>query len=65
MDAIVCGHTHLTYNCPFPVTGWSSQPIKDRPVVSAGQYGMQLDQLVFSFDTAGNPVAVVQQTPST
>ena len=23
VDAIVSGHTHLAYNCSFPVPGWS------------------------------------------
>ena len=50
VDAIISGHTHLAYNCSFPVAGWSGRPVTDRPVVSAGQYGMALNQLIFSVD---------------
>jgi predicted extracellular nuclease len=50
VDAIVSGHTHLAYNCSFPVAGWAGRPVTDRPVVSAGQYGMALNQLVFTVD---------------
>ena len=40
VDAIVSGHTHLAYNCSFPVAGWARvAPVTERPVVSAGQYG--------------------------
>ncbi|WP_345464141.1 ExeM/NucH family extracellular endonuclease [Nocardioides marinquilinus] len=47
VDAIVSGHTHLAYNCSFPVTGKTVE----RPVVSAGQYGTNLNQLKFVVDT--------------
>lgn len=50
VDAIVSGHTHLAYNCAFPVAGWSGRAVTERPVVSAGQYGYNLNQLVFSVD---------------
>ncbi len=50
IDAIVSGHTHLTYNCSFPVDGWADRPVTERPVVSAGQYGYNLNQLVFTVD---------------
>src|SRR5262245_10572578 len=39
VDAIVSGHTHLAYDCSFPVTAWAGRPVTARPVVSAGQYG--------------------------
>ncbi len=50
VDAIVSGHTHLEYNCSFPVAGWADRPVTERPVVSAGQYGTNLNQLVFEVD---------------
>jgi 5'-nucleotidase len=62
VDAIISGHTHLSYNCHFPVPGWSGRPVTDRPVVSAGQYGMQLDKLIFTVDTASNTVTDVDQS---
>ena len=52
VDAIVSGHTHLEYNCSFPVAGWADRDVKERPVVSAGQYGAALNQLVFTVDPA-------------
>ena len=62
VDAIVSGHTHLEYSCSFPVAAWADRPVKERPVVSAGQYGMNLNQLVFSVDTAtGDVVAKTQE----
>lgn len=46
VNAIVSGHTHLAYN----------HVINDRPVVSAGQYGANLNQLVFTVtDPDDNP----------
>ena len=52
VDAIVSGHTHLAYNCSFPVAGLGpGAPVTERPVVSAGQYGTALNQLVFTVDT--------------
>ena len=63
VDAIVSGHTHLAYNCSFPVAAWQSQgrAVTDRPVVSAGQYGTNLNQLIFSVDDAGTVTAKSQQ----
>ena len=61
VDAIVSGHTHLLYNCSFPVAGWSGRPVTDRPVVSAGQYGMALNQLVYTVDTASGDVLAKSQ----
>ena len=43
IDAIVSGHTHLEYNCSFPVAGWAGRDVTERPVVSAGQYGTALE----------------------
>lgn len=62
VDAIVSGHTHLAYNCKYPVKAWSDagRAVTQRPVVSAGQYGTNLNQLVFSVDGDGN-VANVNQ----
>lgn len=46
VNAIVSGHTHLAYN----------HLIGNRPVVSAGQYGANLNQLVFTVtDPDDNP----------
>ncbi|MCR1783177.1 5'-nucleotidase C-terminal domain-containing protein [Nocardioides carbamazepini] len=53
VDAIISGHTHLAYNCAFPVAAWADRPVKERPVVSAGQYAMNLNQLVFEVDDDG------------
>jgi 5'-nucleotidase len=52
VDAIVSGHTHLAYNCSFPVAQWATEgrTVTDRPVVSAGQYGTNLNQLVYTVD---------------
>ncbi|HSX66142.1 bifunctional UDP-sugar hydrolase/5'-nucleotidase [Nocardioides sp.] len=61
VDAIVSGHTHLAYNCSFPVAGWAGRPVTDRPVVSAGQYGMNLNKLVFSVDSATGEVQATTQ----
>ncbi len=51
VDAIISGHTHLAYN----------HTIGGRPVVSAGQYGVNLNQLVFTVDPVANTVAVKSQ----
>ena len=56
VDAIISGHTHLAYDCRFPVAAWAGRPVTERPVVSAGQYGYNLNQLTFSVDpTTGRP----------
>ncbi|HWJ11772.1 MAG TPA: ExeM/NucH family extracellular endonuclease [Nocardioides sp.] len=59
VDAIISGHTHLAYNCKYPVAGWSDRAVKQRPVVSAGQYGTNLNKLVFKFD--GDQLAAISQ----
>ena len=48
VNAIISGHTHLAYN----------HTINGRPVVSAGQYGTNLNQLVFTVDPATDAVTV-------
>lgn len=50
VDAIVSGHTHLNYSCSFPVAAWADRPVKERLVVSAGQYGNFLNKMSFSVD---------------
>ena len=53
VDAVISGHTHLAYNHLVPVPGWAGRAVTERPVVSAGQYGAILDQLVFTVNAAG------------
>jgi 5'-nucleotidase len=54
IDAIVSGHTHLAYNHSVPVPEWAAagRTVTSRPVVSAGQYGTNLNRLVFQVDNA-------------
>jgi 5'-nucleotidase len=63
VDAIVSGHTHLAYNCSFPVQAWidEGRTVTDRPVVSAGQYGTNLNQLVYTVDGATGVVSAKSQ----
>lgn len=56
VDAIVSGHTHLAYDCAFGVDEWAGEAVTERPVVSAGQYGYNLNQLVYSVDPASGEV---------
>jgi 5'-nucleotidase len=60
VDAIVSGHTHLAYDCAFPVAEWAGQAVTERPVVSAGQYGYNLNRLVYSVDAATGEVVGLQ-----
>ncbi|HJQ07360.1 MAG TPA: ExeM/NucH family extracellular endonuclease, partial [Nocardioides sp.] len=62
VDAIISGHTHLKYNCSYPVSAWSGRPVTDRPVVSAGQYGTFLDKLDFTVDPATGQVLAKTQS---
>ncbi len=62
VDAIVSGHTHLAYNCSFPVEGWAGRPVTERPVVSAGQYGVNLNKLVFTVDEVTGEVQAKNQS---
>ncbi|WP_206062809.1 ExeM/NucH family extracellular endonuclease [Nocardioides piscis] len=48
VDAIISGHTHLAYD----------HVVDGRPVVSAGQYGTNLNKLVFSVDPVTGAVAL-------
>jgi 5'-nucleotidase len=61
VDAIVSGHTHLAYDCSFPVAEWAGRPVTERPVVSAGQYGMNLNKLVYTVDGATGEVQAKTQ----
>ena len=49
VNAIISGHTHLAYN----------HLINGRPVVSAGQYGTNLNKLIFTVDTVTDAVTLV------
>ncbi len=61
VDAIVSGHTHLAYNFAVPVPAWANRVVKKRPVVSAGQYGTNLNQLGFTYDNARGRLVAVSQ----
>ncbi len=56
IDAVISGHTHQAYDHRVPVPEWAAEgrAVTERPVVSAGQYGMALNQLLFTFDADGN-----------
>ncbi|MBB2892988.1 bifunctional metallophosphatase/5'-nucleotidase [Flexivirga oryzae] len=62
VDAVISGHTHLTYNCMVDVPGWAGRAVTQRPVVSAGQYGYNLDQLNFSVSAAGDVTGIESNT---
>ena len=64
VDAIVSGHTHLAYNHSVPVQEWidENRDVTERPVVSAGQYGENLNNLVFTVDNATGEVQAKTQT---
>jgi 5'-nucleotidase len=63
VDAIVSGHTHLAYNHSVPVPAWVAEEraVTERPVVSAGQYGENLNKLVFTVDNATGDVQAKTQ----
>ncbi|MEJ7561280.1 MAG: 5'-nucleotidase C-terminal domain-containing protein, partial [Ilumatobacteraceae bacterium] len=63
IDAIVSGHTHLAYNHAIPVQQWidEGRPVTTRPVVSAGQYGTNLNQLLYDVDTTTGQLLGVEQ----
>lgn len=63
VDAIISGHTHLAYNHSVPVTAWQTEgrAVTERPVVSAGQYGENLNKLVFTVDNATGEVQAKTQ----
>lgn len=52
IDAVVSGHTHLAYDHRVPVAEWITEgrAVTERPVVSSGQYGMNVNRLVFEVD---------------
>ncbi|WP_161794219.1 5'-nucleotidase C-terminal domain-containing protein [Demequina sediminicola] len=60
IDAVISGHTHLEYDHRVPVDEWvqEGRAVMERPVVSSGQYGMNLNRLIFSFDAAGDVVGL-------
>ncbi|WP_104199231.1 choice-of-anchor I family protein [Cryobacterium sp. Y29] len=60
IDAILSGHTHATYNCSYPVDGWTEG--LERPVMQSGQYGMNLDRVNIVVDPVSK--AVVSLTSS-
>jgi 5'-nucleotidase len=64
IDAIVSGHTHLAYNHKVPVQEWidEGRPVTKRPVVSAGQYGANLNRLEFEFAPGTDDLVNVRQT---
>ena len=63
VDAIVSGHTHLAYNHAISVPQWVTEgrAVTTRPVVSAGQYGTNLNQLMFLVDAADGTVTGLTQ----
>ncbi|WP_159451450.1 ExeM/NucH family extracellular endonuclease [Demequina sp. NBRC 110054] len=62
IDAVISGHTHLAYSHMVPVQEWidEGRAVTERPVVSAGQYGMYLDQLIFTFDNEAGEIASIE-----
>ena len=56
VDAIVSGHTHLAYDCRIAP---ADAPTVLRPVVSAGQYGFNLNRLTFTVDADGGVPPVI------
>ncbi|WP_370288156.1 ExeM/NucH family extracellular endonuclease [Nocardioides sp.] len=63
VDAIISGHTHKAYNCAIPVKKWADdgRAVTTRPVVSAGQYGTNLNKLTFKVDVATGQVKAADQ----
>ncbi len=61
VDAIVSGHTHLAYNHSVEVPEWADEgrEVTTRPVVSAGQYGYNLNKIRFTYDTDAEAVSAV------
>ncbi|WP_106535346.1 5'-nucleotidase C-terminal domain-containing protein [Haloactinopolyspora alba] len=58
VDAIVSGHTHLAYDHEIAVPEWDDRDF-GRPVVSAGQYGYNLNKIRFSYDPAADEITGV------
>ena len=63
IDAIISGHTHLAYNHSIPVQAWidEGRDVTSRPVVSAGQYGYNLNQLLFQFEPGTDDLIGIEQ----
>uniref|UniRef100_UPI00286DA0E6 5'-nucleotidase C-terminal domain-containing protein n=1 Tax=Nocardioides sp. TaxID=35761 RepID=UPI00286DA0E6 len=63
VDAIISGHTHLSYNHKVEVPAWVSEgrAVTRRPVVSAGQYGSYLNQLEFEFAQGTDNLVNIRQ----
>jgi 5'-nucleotidase len=63
VDAIVSGHTHLSYNHKVEVPAWVAEgrAVTKRPVVSAGQYGYYLNQLEFEFEQGSDNLVNLRQ----
>ena len=63
VDAIVSGHTHLSYNHRIEVPAWVTEgrAVTRRPVVSAGQYGSYLNQLEFEFEQGTDNLVNIRQ----
>ncbi|WP_082227275.1 bifunctional metallophosphatase/5'-nucleotidase [Demequina rhizosphaerae] len=59
IDAVVSGHTHMAYDHDVPVAEWAGNAVTERPVVSAGQYGMYLNQLIFTVDDATGEIVSI------
>ena len=64
IDAIVSGHTHLAYNHKVPVQEWidEGRAVTERPVVSAGQYGANLNSLEFEYLPGTDQLVDIRQT---
>jgi predicted extracellular nuclease/2',3'-cyclic-nucleotide 2'-phosphodiesterase (5'-nucleotidase family) len=64
IDAIVSGHTHLAYNHKVPVQEWIAEgrTVTKRPVVSAGQYGANLNSLEFEYLPGTDQLVDIRQT---
>ena len=63
-DAIISGHTHLSYNHRITVPEWVAEgrTVTKRPVVSAGQYGYNLNRLNFRINPDTGEMLGVSQT---
>ncbi|SDU19337.1 5'-nucleotidase C-terminal domain-containing protein [Jiangella alkaliphila] len=59
VDAIISGHTHLAYDHEIEVPGWTDRDF-GRPVVSAGQYGYNLNDLSFTVETTTGEITGVE-----
>ena len=62
IDAIISGHTHLAYDHDVEVPEWvdEGRAVTERPVVSAGQYGYNLNQLSFTYDVEADAVTNIE-----